>query len=295
METLAHAIRFDHHLDAANPFHVRCVEYPRPNPAFSADSHYDLQIGVVLRGREEIVYADQRLSAGPGQIWLTSCWEPHATRLTQPSQRIVLTISPEFIGHAAPFGEVDWLAPFFAPPAERPRVNAPVLRRQVIRIGDKICQTAKTNPPAPGQRSLLWLQIHELLLLLIANWHRPAGRRKAAPRLQNLQRIVPALKRLKCQPAARYRLNDAARDCGLSPSRFRSVFAQTMSQSFRQFALQARLSRAAWLLRSTGEPIKSIGMDCGFANLQHFYHVFGNHFHCAPSQYRDQAMVSARH
>lgn len=294
MDTLTHAIRFDHHLDAARPFNVRCTQYRQPTPAFSADSHYDLQIGVVLRGCEEIAYANHRLSAGPGQVWLTSCWEPHATRLTKPSKRIVITISPEFIGHAAPFGEVDWLAPFFAPPAERPRVGSPALARPVIRIGEMIFQTARTKPPARGQCSLLWLKIHELLLLLIANWHRPPGRPETAPRLQNLQRIVPALKRLKSQPAARYRLSEAARDCRLSPSRFRCVFSRTMGLNFRQFALQARISRAAWLLRSTGEPIKRIGLDCGFANLQHFYHVFTNHFHCAPSQYRDQAMVSAR-
>src|SRR3989339_630387 len=110
MDSLADPAKYDHHLDAAKPFNVRCTQYQRPAVAFSADSHYDLQVGIVLRGCEEMAYMNHRLKAGPGQVWLTSCWEPHATRVIKPnSRRIVITISPEFIGHAAPFGEVDWL------------------------------------------------------------------------------------------------------------------------------------------------------------------------------------------
>ena len=69
-------------LTAFLPFDV-VWEYKRyPMKHFQADIHYALQISLVLHGEVEMIFDDCRRKYTAGDIFFTTCWEPHAYKLS---------------------------------------------------------------------------------------------------------------------------------------------------------------------------------------------------------------------
>jgi AraC-like DNA-binding protein len=230
----------------------------------------------------EVRYTDFKTSIGAGQMYWTSCWEPHASR---PSKNlmtyVVATLSLESLGSFIPFDEINWLAPFFANPPERPKPEDRKQRKDILKLGREILKLQKYKPD--GWKTLQWLKIHELIILSSQNWTPPSQ----LGNLSEISRIMPAVQLARKCVKTPAQLEDAAAACNLSRSRFSSVFTQTMGISYAKFALRSRLSSAAALLSSSHEPIKEIAEQCGFQEISHFYHAFGKHFHCSPAEFRD--------
>lgn len=282
MDLFKNINRVRHNLSAEHPFEVLHGYAPEKRTGFSADCHYDLQMCIVLSGEMEVRYPDFKTRIEAGQMYWTSCWEPHASR---PSRNfmtyLVATISLESIGSLMPFDEINWLAPFFTNPPERPKPKDRKQRRNIIRLGREILKLQKHRPD--GWKTLQWLKIHELIILSTQFW-------KNRPQVgdsKNISRIMPAVQLARKSIKTPAQLEDAAAACNLSRSRFSSVFTQAMGISYAKFALRSRLSSAASLLSSTTEPIKEIAEQCGFQEISHFYHAFGKHFHCSPAEFRD--------
>jgi len=277
-----------HPLDASNPAMVVHYFQRTPQRQFDADTHYNFQIIVVLRGVHEVVFSEFRAAIYSGQIWWASCWEPHACRTSRANTEMaVITLSPELLGSASPFRDVNWLAPFFTPPADRPQANTRAARQTVLTLTRAILDLTQRQPY--GWRTLQWLKIHELLVFLTAGW-RP--RRAPGTQLyhtENVALLLPALQRIMNHPEAMSSLNEAAHVCGLSRCRFSVLFSKTMGASFKQYALKVRLAGASRLLCTTRLPVKVVAQQCGFKNLTHFYHVFSRHFHVPPARFRCQA------
>ena len=277
-----------HHLDATNPFttyfsHIPDVPDSRSR-SYYGDSHYDLQICIVMVGEHEVMYPDHKTSVKSGQLWLTSCWEPHATRI--PSRRImfyVITISVEALGSAAPFQDVDWFAPFFMRASGRPQAESVEQRLKVLSFGRALRALEKKKPY--GWKTSQWLKIHELIVYMASlmrqgNEDGSAGRQSGA-----FISILPAVQIVKQSPWKNVSLGEAASVCGLSKSRFSSVFSQVMGVSFGRFSLRVKISNAAQMLRGANSSIKDVAGKSGFKDLSHFYHVFGKFFHCTPHEF----------
>lgn len=73
------------------------------------------------------------------------------------------------------------------------------------------------------------------------------------------------------------RLSDFAADAGLSPERFRHLFAQELQTPFRRFILWRRLVRAAAALRAGGT-VTAAAHVAGFADAAHFARVLKTSF-----------------
>ena len=270
-----------HSLSAEKPYEVSHGFSPETREAYGGDSHYDLQICVVLSGQMEVRYNDFSTFVSAGQFWLTSCWEPHFSRVSRKRMGyIVITVSPEFLGAVDMFREMNWLAPFFVPPSQRPRAETVKERLAVHGIARSIKRVWKNKPY--GWKNLIWLKLHELMILATENW------KKESPSFSpnDFIRLLPAIRHVRDNPDKSLSVEEAARLCAMSRSGFSNLFTATLGKSFAKFALNARISDAARKLSSTSMPIKDIASECGFADLGHFYRVFEKHFKSTPLSYR---------
>lgn len=278
-----------HNLDMTNPFAV-CNGYCREkNEQFGGDSHFDPQMIIVLSGGQEVMYPDFQDTYEAGQIWWTSCWEPHASRRTKKYfSFIAVTISLEAIGFFDPFHEIDWLAPFFLPPAERPKPQDRKLRREILLLGREMLKLQRQKPS--GYRTAQWLKIHEIILKMFPLMKHENNENHPA-RLSSISRILPAIQLVKSNPRKITTLEDAASECGISKSRFSEIFTKSMSVSFSRFAQRVRISNAARMLKSSNMSIKEIAENCGFHDLSNFYHVFTKYFKCTPAEFAERGNV----
>ena len=83
-------------------------------------------------------------------------------------------------------------------------------------------------------------------------------------------------------------LNELARDVGLSPSHFCSLFRKTSGKTPHQFILQCRIQHAKALLAKPGHSILDVALASGFRTHQHFSRIFRRHVGIPPSNYRAQ-------
>lgn len=83
-------------------------------------------------------------------------------------------------------------------------------------------------------------------------------------------------------------LNELARDVGLSPSHFCSLFRKTSGKTPHQFVLQCRIQHAKALLTSPTCSILDVALASGFRTHQHFSRMFRRQVGIPPSAYRAQ-------
>jgi AraC family transcriptional regulator len=83
-------------------------------------------------------------------------------------------------------------------------------------------------------------------------------------------------------------LNELARDVGLSPSHFCSLFRKTSGKTPHQFVLHCRIQHAKALLAQPSHSILDVALASGFRTHQHFSRIFRRQVGIPPSSYRAQ-------
>jgi AraC family transcriptional regulator len=83
-------------------------------------------------------------------------------------------------------------------------------------------------------------------------------------------------------------LNELARNVGLSPSHFYSLFRKTVGTTPHQFVLHCRIQHAKSLLDKSGKSILDVALASGFRTHQHFSRIFHRLVGVSPSVYRSQ-------
>ena len=278
-----------HGLSKARPFSVQCRSLDKTPPdLYGADMHLGLQIGIVLSGQMECEYSGLKTVLSRGQVWWARSWEPHAARAVRDNTtHLVLSFLLDELGNIDHLGQFHWAAPFSAEPQDRPQASDEDTRSKILSMGRRIQETNAERPLA--WETLLWLRIHELILVICQDWvppSPPSGTRAGSP---NLPRIRPAIRRVQAGSGRPISLNEAADACHMSVSHFCDVFRHTIGVSFGKYERRARLFGAACELRSTRMPIKAIAATWGFTDVSHFYHAFGQHFESTPAAYRQMA------
>jgi AraC-like DNA-binding protein len=81
-------------------------------------------------------------------------------------------------------------------------------------------------------------------------------------------------------------VKEASRACSMSRNAFAFLFKAIMGITFVDFALRHRITGAAARLANTGEPIKAIASEWGFADMSHFARCFVRHYGVSPGAYR---------
>lgn len=277
------AVKIGHKLDLQNPFVVDYHCFPKSISDVQADMHYDLQLGMVLSGELEVSYPDFKTSLSVGQVWWSFCWEPHACRPKRDNTgHLVISLIIEALGNIDPFAQFPWLVPFSLAPSRRPQATTKAMQDKILAIGRNIWKINSEHGCA--RQTLLWMKIHELIIALCRDKKQFQSPKQCSA--NSISRIIPALQLVKSDLSRPVCVENAARSCGMSVSRFSEVFPDIMGITFGKFALQARLAGATKTLKTTSHPIKAIAREWGFANASHFHNVFKQHFHCTPAKYR---------
>lgn len=102
----------------------------------------------------------------------------------------------------------------------------------------------------------------------------------------SLERLLPALERLRSAPDEPISLCEAASMCNLSPEYFSRRFKQALGMNFSDYARVYRLHLAAQRLVRSRRPISEIGYGLGFSSPSHFTARFRQRFGMTPREYR---------
>jgi AraC-like DNA-binding protein len=82
------------------------------------------------------------------------------------------------------------------------------------------------------------------------------------------------------------RVEDMAREAGLSRSRFSAAFREAFGESPHAYLLTRRLERAAAMLRTTDRPVTDICLAVGLRSLGSFITSFTRTYGMSPGAYR---------
>jgi len=99
-------------------------------------------------------------------------------------------------------------------------------------------------------------------------------------------RFKALARRIKEQPIRAWSYESEAQALGLSPTHFRRRFLAVNRVPMGRFVRQSRLEWAAWQLRATDTPIKSIAEKVGATDVYHFTRMFSQCFQSPPGRYR---------
>ncbi len=136
--------------------------------------HRGVEVGVLLKGEEELHYSDFVLTLRPGDVWLCNIYEPHGTVLkAAPRHSIVTIFIPDFIGDEM-LGELPWLTLFAVPPSQRPRVTTPEMRRKTLAIGNLMRREIEEKPRR--WEGVVRLELLHMLIELSRGWRWPGER-----------------------------------------------------------------------------------------------------------------------
>ena len=286
---------YDHRLDAERPFWIGRDVWPQETP-LEVHIHRGLELGVILEGCQEFRFGDSALELRRGDCWLVSMWEPHAWRTREaPAKYVVVVFLPDAVEEMA-IDSQPWLSMFEAPVAQRPRTVGKAMRAAALRIAEDLEREFAER--ALGWETSVRLHLLHLLILLRRHW-KPDARTGTTLGLRSnaLARLMPAIKMAHQRPETGPDPAQAAAACGLSPSRFHTVFRQTMGISYGRFCRRARLAYAAHQLLATHLTIEDIGQQAGFVDGSHLHHQFVKQYGCTPAEYRrrhqDRAKESA--
>lgn len=118
----------------------------------------------------------------------------------------------------------------------------------------------------------------------------------ADPRLHGREPTLPGLVHRVCavvreQYSHALRLNDIARDCGVSAEHLSRVFHQSTGLRFRDYLAEVRLTDASRQLMESNANIAEIAASVGHNSLSRFNRAFKDYTGMTPSAWRRRARI----
>ena len=270
------------------PFRLKHDRWEAPGPGLR-DMHYEVELGIVRKGRMRREFGTVTRVIEEGQIWLQGIWEPHSAEvLLAPLELYVLHITPSLLANLS-FREaldVPWLLPFTMAAEKRP--YGALLPG--ARIRHHLAALSRLDPGATGP-DILALRFCALNLLLDIISHSGIGRRKGAetPFSSRIEQILGHI----FEQRARVNAQDLAKRFGMSRNGFNLFFLRSMGISFARFSLRQRLSGAAGDLLASSDPVKAVSQNWGFCDVSHFHQRFRQTYGCTPAEYRKRRSKNA--
>ena len=123
---------------------------------------------------------------------------------------------------------------------------------------------------------------HILSLLLYRNQALPMEQRKKHRRA-GFDAIVAFMQSNLQEPL---RLQDFAREAGMSASHFSELFRVQTGRSPMAYFIDIRMRHACRLLDLSNQPIKSVAIECGYRDPYYFSRVFKKVMGSSPKRYR---------
>jgi AraC family transcriptional regulator len=223
------------------------------------------------RGRVERRWADS------GQMSLTPAGQGITRVLKGRPEVLLVCLPPHFVRELAEeinFGAANGeLVPRLA-----------VADQVVYRLGRLLLDEASGEAPA---RLMVETLTRALAIRLLQSHSSAAPRRPEAPicmpRGGKLRRVIEYMRTHMDESLS---LSQLANLSGLSPSQFTRSFRAAMGKPPHSYLIDLRIEKARDLLERTDLPVIEVGMQCGFAQPNHFATTFRKVVGLAPRAWR---------
>jgi len=251
--------RYYFDLNESNPVHVISHYHDDPNDSYF-DMHYEVELGIVTKGRMQREYLNYQKEVGPGETWLCGIWEPHGFEIVEsPCEVVIFFADPAHLTHANPFS-FDLLRHFMIPPSQRPDV------KETTEMVD-LALDAKNRLSDNSQPDWAKLILYKIILML--NDHYDADGEDNFY-YEDYKSIQPAL-RMVFEEKRLIKTEEAAQQCKLSTTGFRNKFRDLMGSSFSEFALQYRVRGAKTQLQHSNATQQTVAKEWGFTDASHLH------------------------
>ncbi|HTR41351.1 MAG TPA: AraC family transcriptional regulator [Pseudomonadales bacterium] len=143
------------------------------------------------------------------------------------------------------------------------------------------------RPPVSASAQALWYQVRALDLVVEFLFQPPEGQEFFCTRQQRIlrermEKVMAILRENLVEPPS---LEELARRVNSSPFYLSRMFKQEAGMTITQFLRQARMERAAELLRTGRCNVTEAAMAVGYSSLGHFSTTFQQTFGCCPGLY----------
>ncbi len=264
VERIARAVGGDGAVEA--PGGLRLIRHSSPTPKDHGVS--SPAFCVIAQGAKEVLLGDDLYRYDANHYLITAAALPTATRVTEASEErpylgLVLGLDPALVGSVmveagrpAP-GDRTAVRAFDVSPLDEGLLDAVV---RLVRLLDA---------PAEEARFLRPLITREIVFRLLRG--EQGGRlRQIAVLGGHAHRIARAIERLREGFDRPLRIEDAAREAGMSVSSFHHHFKAVTAMSPLQFQKQLRLQEARRLMLGEDLDAASAGQRVGYRDASHF-------------------------
>ncbi len=282
-------LRLDHGLSEQTPIVIKHDLWPEAGPGMQ-DLHYEVELGIVVRGRMAHRNRDFELTYGPGDVWMTGIWEPHSADILEaPLELHMFHVYPPLLAQWR-FDEAphrDWLSFFTAAPRDRPR-DLSAHRDTWFGVVD---QMRGLDPRADEyDRMLLRPLLMRFLIEIGRHW--PGFEGGSSPRAGTYEQIGRAIAAVFATPR-RISVTDGAKLAGINRNVFTQTFQELLGMSFAEFSLKHRLFLVSHALRETDLPLQAVADEFDFTDKSHLHRSFVKLFGQTPHEYRTSGLPPA--
>lgn len=249
---------------------------------------------VIAQGSKEVLLGDNRYPYDPAHYLVATAALPIASRVTeaspeQPYLSVILRLDPTLVGSVmVEAGQ----------PAPRGTTGVTAIDVSVLDAGllDAVVRLVRLLDAPADARFLAPLLKREIVYRLLRGEQR--GRLAQVAALGGSpHRISEAIERFRKEFNQPLRIEDVARDLGMSVSGFHHHFRTLTAMSPLQFQKHLRLQEARRLMLGEGLDAASAGYRVGYANPSHFTREYKRLFGAPPmhdvEQLREGARLSA--
>jgi AraC-like DNA-binding protein len=234
---------------------------------------------VIAQGSKEILLGEKRYLYNPAQYLISAASLPIATRIIEASPErpylgLVLRLDPALVGSV--LVEAGHLAPRY--PDSITAIDVSPLD---VALLDAILRLVRLLDSPTETRLLAPLVTREIVARLLLG-AQGARLHHIATLGDSSHRIAQAIDRLRKDFDQSLRIEEIARDLGMSVSGFHHHFRALTAMSPLQFQKQLRLQEARRLMLGEGVDAATAGYRVGYGNASHFTREYKRLFGAPP-------------
>ena len=275
VERIARAIREDGRVEPLKGLHL----HRSSSPTESVHGVSDLAFCVIAQGSKEILLGDHRYRYDPAHYLLTTVELPIVSQVIEASQErpylsLRLELDPALVGSV--LVEVGHFSP--RSHADVRAINVSALDASLL---DAVVRLVRLLDSPTEARFLAPLITREIVYRLLMG-EQGDRLRHIAVLGGHTYHIAKAIERLRKDFDQPLRIDDIARELGMSVSGFHHHFKAVTAMSPLQFQKQMRLQEARRLMLGEGLDAASAGYRVGYNDASHFNREYKKLFGVPP-------------
>jgi len=287
VERIARAIREDGRVEPLKGLRL----HRSSSPTESIHGMSNLAFCVIAQGSKEVLLGDTRYQYDPAHYLLATAELPVVSQIIEASQErpylsLRLKLDPTLVGsvmveagHFSPRSHADVRA-----------INVSPLDASLLDAVVRLVRLLDTPAEAPFLAPLITREIVYRLLM----GEQGDRLRHIAVQGSHTHRIARAIERLRKEFDQPLRIDDIARELGMSVSSFYHHFKAITAMSPLQFQKQMRLQQARRLMLGEGLNAASAGYRVGYNDASHFNREYKRLFGLPPLRDVEQLREAAR-